>query len=143
MVYEFLFIYLFFLTCVRLFLDLLVQFYVSKKRKAASPVCKAGKSEKGARHGVDASSSSRGTLDGFLIASQDGGGDSATAPNTVKRNLASEIASSPDNGLNKHTVLSAQGFRDSETSGPSGFGQGGVKFELKQFAAGFLSLYCR
>ncbi|KAL9285014.1 hypothetical protein ACSQ67_024628 [Phaseolus vulgaris] len=118
------------------------QFYVSKKRKASSPVCKAGRSEKGVRHGAEASSSFRGTLDGFLIASQDGGGDSATAPNTVKGNLASEIGSSLDNGLNKHTVLSAQGFGDSETSGPNEFGEAGVKLELKQFAAGFLSLYC-
>ena len=120
-----------------------MQFYVSKKRKASSPVCKAGRSEKGVRHGAEASSSFRGTLDGFLIASQDGGGDSATAPNTVKGNLASEIGSSLDNGLNKHTVLSAQGFGDSETSGPNEFGEAGVKLELKQFAAGFLSLYCR
>ena len=78
-------------------------------------------------------------MDGFLIVSQNGGGNCATAPNTdtVKTNLASEIGSSPDNGLNKNTVLSAQGFGDSETSGPSEFGQGGMKFELKQFAAGF------
>ncbi|QCD99446.1 helicase and polymerase-containing protein TEBICHI isoform X1 [Vigna unguiculata] len=118
------------------------QFYVSKKRKAATPVCKVGRSEKGARQGADASPSSKGTLDGYLIASQDGDGDSATAPNTVKRNLASEIGSFHANGLNKHTVLSAQGFDDSETSGATEFGQGAANLELKQFAAGFLSLYC-
>lgn len=120
-----------------------MQFYVSKKRKAATPVCKVGRSEKGARQGADASPSSKGTLDGYLIASQDGDGDSATAPNTVKRNLASEIGSFHANGLNKHTVLSAQGFDDSETSGATEFGQGAANLELKQFAAGFLSLYCR
>ncbi|CAJ1972305.1 unnamed protein product [Sphenostylis stenocarpa] len=118
------------------------QFYVSKKRKATSPVCKAGRSEKGARHGADASPSAKGTLDGYLVASQDGGTDGATAANTVKRNLASEIDSSLDNGLNKHTVSSAQGFGDSESSRPSEMGQGAAKSELKQFAADFLSLYC-
>ncbi|TKY58268.1 Helicase and polymerase-containing protein TEBICHI [Spatholobus suberectus] len=119
------------------------QFYASKKRKAASPVPKAGRSEKGARHGADASPSAKGTLGGYLVTSQDGGDDgaantaAAARPDSVKRNLASEIGSSLDNEVNKHTVSSAQGCGDAQSARP-----GAANSELKQFAADFLSLYC-
>ncbi|KAL2318229.1 hypothetical protein Fmac_032105 [Flemingia macrophylla] len=107
------------------------QFYASKKRKAASPVCKAGRFEKGARHGADACPTDKGTLDGYLVPSQDGGGAAAARRDSVKRNLAAEIRGSLDSEVNKHTVSSAQSTRLGEANS-----------ELKQFAADFLSLYC-
>ncbi|KAL2974875.1 hypothetical protein AAZX31_14G127200 [Glycine max] len=121
------------------------QFYASKKRKAASPVPKAGRFEKGARHGADESPSAKGTLEGYLVSSQDGGGDGCGDANTVKvkRNLTSEIGGSLDNELNKHTVSLGQGCGDSQSIQPSEIGQGVAKSERKQFAADFLSLYCR
>ncbi|KAL2974872.1 hypothetical protein AAZX31_14G127200 [Glycine max] len=120
------------------------QFYASKKRKAASPVPKAGRFEKGARHGADESPSAKGTLEGYLVSSQDGGGDGCGDANTVKvkRNLTSEIGGSLDNELNKHTVSLGQGCGDSQSIQPSEIGQGVAKSERKQFAADFLSLYC-
>jgi len=128
-----------------LLLDLCGQFYASKKRKAASPVPKAGRFEKGARHGADESPSAKGTLEGYLVSSQDGGGDGCGDANTVKvkRNLTSEIGGSLDNELNKHTVSLGQGCGDSQSIQPSEIGQGVAKSERKQFAADFLSLYCR
>lgn len=115
------------------------QFYASKKRKAASPVCKVGRLEKDARRGADASPSAKATLDGYLVSSQVGCGDDGGAvAASVKRNLASEIGGSVVNGLDKDTVLLGQGFADAK------YGRLGVatSSELKQFAADFLSLYC-
>ncbi|XP_061336496.1 helicase and polymerase-containing protein TEBICHI [Gastrolobium bilobum] len=148
------------------------QFYVSKKRKTVSPVIKTGRSEKGARHGVDGSPSpsAKGTLDSYLVASQDDcNANTATSSlarlDSVRRNLASEINSSLDNELDKQPVLLAQEHQHSQDTRPgpvnelpnvsgvvvedlvqenkcSDFKQVVESSELKQFAADFLSLYC-
>ncbi|XP_020228897.1 helicase and polymerase-containing protein TEBICHI [Cajanus cajan] len=108
------------------------QFYASKKRKAASPVRKAGRTEKGARHGAGASPSAKGTLDGYLVPSQDGGDDGGAARlDSVKRNLAAEIGGSLDGEVDKPTLSSAQSTMPSA-----------ARSELKQFAADFFPLYC-
>lgn len=129
------------------------QFYATKKRKAVSPVSK--RIEKGARLVVlDGSPSAKGSLETYLVPSQ---GDESVRPDSVRRNLASEIGSYVD----KQPVESIQGVRDSpntririenemllvddpvQVNNLSDFGQGGEKSELKQFKADFLSLYCR
>lgn len=128
------------------------QFYATKKRKAVSPVSK--RIEKGARLVVlDGSPSAKGSLETYLVPSQ---GDESVRPDSVRRNLASEIGSYVD----KQPVESIQGVRDSpntririenemllvddpvQVNNLSDFGQGGEKSELKQFKADFLSLYC-
>lgn len=140
------------------------QFYATKKRKAVSPVSKAGRTEKGARH-VDGSPSAKGSLDSYLVTSQDDCNEATTAGSLVKRNLASEIGSSLENGLDKLPVSSAEGPQQSQATRPgpvdevlmaggpvvgdpaqenncSDFGHGAENTELKQFKAEFLSFYC-
>ncbi|KAK7384898.1 hypothetical protein VNO78_30601 [Psophocarpus tetragonolobus] len=119
------------------------QFYASKKRKAASPVPKAGRCEKGARHGADGSPSAKGSLEGYLVVSQDGGGGGeGSQANKIKRNLGLEIGDCLDNGLNKHNVSLGEGSGDCQPTLPSGIGHDAAKSKLNQFAADFLSLYC-
>ncbi|KAF1858617.1 hypothetical protein Lal_00044650 [Lupinus albus] len=150
------------------------KFYASKKRKAVSLATKVGKSEKGARHGGDGSPSAKGTLDSYLVASQDDcnaarisnmPADSLTRHDLVKRNLALEINSAPDNELDKPPIYSVRGHQDFEANqlrpinelpkvsgmevedpvqvnNSNDFKQGVMKSELKQFAEDFLSLYC-
>ncbi|KAK7293723.1 hypothetical protein RJT34_16596 [Clitoria ternatea] len=104
------------------------QFYASKKRKVVSPVPKAGRFEKGARLGVvDVSPSAKGTLDGYLLTSQDGcelnavvkGGYPASR-DSVKRNLASEIDGSVENEICHKPVSLAQGCREETRSTRTG-----------------------
>ncbi|KAI4316161.1 hypothetical protein L6164_024167 [Bauhinia variegata] len=101
------------------------QFFASKKRKTVSPVSKTGRSEKGARQRVDGSPSSKATLDGHLVNSQDNcnntrllhdASDSFARQDIVRRNLAPEINHSFDSE-DEQPVLSAQGHRHSEAIG--------------------------
>ncbi|KAL1315068.1 hypothetical protein HN51_041855 [Arachis hypogaea] len=100
------------------------QFYPSKKRKAAavSPASMPGRSEKGEKnHGVDGSPSAKGTLDSYLVSSQDDChaarlsnvatpvGESLVRQHSVKRNLALDVSSCIDYEHSKLPVLSAQG----------------------------------
>ncbi|KAI9097672.1 hypothetical protein K1719_025443 [Acacia pycnantha] len=148
--------------------DRINQFFVSKKRKAASPVSKHGRSEKGGRTTVDGSPSAKGTLDGYLVSSQENSSparlsnttaDPSARADAVKRSLAPVINSSFDNE-HKQPVPPAQIHQYSQAT------QKGLTNDLpkvideavekparenvadsrqgvrKQFAADFLSLYC-
>ncbi|XP_057957397.1 helicase and polymerase-containing protein TEBICHI isoform X2 [Malania oleifera] len=148
------------------------QFFGAKKRKAQSPGLKSGRGEKDARTAVEVSPRAKGTLDNYLVASQDdertlkpshAGHGPSTTQDTVKRNLASEINLSKY--VDQHAPLLAQGscqtfelsgeaqkescrYKASDLSvegtskGCSLSAQGAENSELKQFAADFLSLYC-
>ena len=145
-----------------------MQFFASKKRKALSPGLKTGRVEKDTKRAVDGSPSGKGTLDNYLVTSPDNNSTargSSTAKGPVKRNLSLEInLSSKDE--NENSVSSGQlgygsteGFRETQRETSRGLSHmGGVgeqvkdcsdsshipkNSELKQFAADFLSLYCR
>lgn len=147
-----------------------VQFFVSKKRKPLSPVLKSGRNEKDVKVKVEGSPSAKGTLDNYLLASQENNMtsepsykvcDSLAQQDQVRRNLTSEI----DNSLKdefKQLPLSSQLHSEAndvsqanqkETSRGltkvgdvkeyPAFTEGEDRAELKDFAADFLSLYCR
>lgn len=138
-----------------------------------SPASKSGRSEKGARNTVDGSPSAKGTLDSYLVISQENcsparlshtTSDPLAREGTVKRNLAPVINSSVGNE-DKRPVPSAQIHPCSQASEKgltnelpkvndeavekpvqencSDCRQGVENLELRQFAADFLSLYCR
>lgn len=134
-----------------------------------SPVLKCGRSEKGARNTLDGSPSAKGTLDSYLVTSQENCSsarisDSLAREDAVKRNLAPVIDSSFDDE-HKRPVPSAQIHQNSLATQKgltnelpnvsdvavekpaqencSDCRQGGENLELRQFAADFLSLYCR
>lgn len=153
-----------------------VQFYASKKKsKGASPLLKSKLVEKDARVTLDASPSGKGSLEGFLVTSQDDlppAGSLQTAncssarTDFVKRKLELDVRlSSKDE--NEEVYLGGEGpcqmakasgeaqqkkLKTSDVGDFSSKGLGkdtsdssyGLKNpELKQFAADFLSLYCR
>lgn len=89
----------------------------------------------------------------------------AAASGSVKRNLASEITSSLDYGLDKQPIQSAHGHQNPQATKPgvvnevpkascdsledaipgnsfSGFEHGAKNSELKQFVADCVSIYC-
>ena len=107
----------------------ITQFYASKKRKAVSPVSKPLRSEKDARHGVDGSPSAKGTLDSYLVSSQDDcnaarlsnaatAADPLARNNLVKRNLGLDIDGSLDNEPGKLPVSSDQGHQQAQAMRP-------------------------
>ncbi|CAB4266528.1 unnamed protein product [Prunus armeniaca] len=145
------------------------QFFVSKKRKPLSPVLKSGRNEKDVKVKVEGSPNAKGTLDNYLLASQENNitsepsykvCDSLAQQDQVRRNLTSEI----DNSLKdefKQLPLSSQLHSEAndvsqanqkETSRGltkvgdvkeyPAFTEGEDRAELKDFAADFLSLYC-
>lgn len=154
-----------------------IQFFASKKkRKEQSPHLKSGIVEKGSKTTLEASPSGKGSLDTYLVTSQDDispakflqtARGSSARHDLVKRNLALEISLSSKDEL-KEAYPSSEGR--SETSeafgeahrqnfnGSSSMGDVVARGlgkdvsdsvhivenpELKQFAADFLSLYCR
>lgn len=128
------------------------QFYTTKKRKAVSPAPKAGRIEKGARIVADGSPSAKGSLEGYLVPSQ----EDPVRPDLVRRKLGLDIG----NSLDKQPVSLAQEVRhlDAMRAGIENevtmvddsvkentlndFGDAGEKSELKQFKAELFSLYC-
>ncbi|KAJ7966000.1 helicase and polymerase-containing protein TEBICHI [Quillaja saponaria] len=146
------------------------KFFPSKKRKTLSPVSNTGRSEKDARHTIEGSPSAKGTLESYLVTSQDDENasklshavyDSLARHDAVKRNLALEINRSSQ-GEHKQSVFSGQvhsqltdlaqknygepKVADFTVAGceknSSVFVEGAKNLELKQFATDFLSLYC-
>lgn len=138
-----------------------------------SPASKSGRSEKGARNTVDGSPSAKGTLESYLVTSQEKScaarlsytnSDSLPRENTVRRILSPVIDSSVDNE-DERPVLSAQIHQFSQANKKgltselskvsnaaveqpvqencSDCRQGEENLELRQFASDFLSLYCR
>ncbi|XP_024031656.1 helicase and polymerase-containing protein TEBICHI [Morus notabilis] len=141
------------------------QFFTSKKRKAKSPCSKPGRNEKGGKTVVEGSPSGKGTLDNYLVASQDeplcAGRDSLARQDPVKRSLSVEIDGcindeckrSSQSQVAKTLDASQKGMLEglprgaSVAVGGSGKGtpdlvQGAENTELQKFAADFLSLYC-
>lgn len=101
-------------------------------------------------------------MDGYLVtSSSQGDGKDLTRHDSVRRNLASEIGSSIDNGLDKQAVSEAQGLHHSrdtrlglvnevvmvdghvQENNCSDLRHGAEKAEITQFKAEFLSLFCR
>ncbi|EEF45923.1 DNA polymerase theta, putative [Ricinus communis] len=137
------------------------QFFASKKRKALSPGLKYG-IEKEATITSDGSPNAKGTLDNYLVNSQDQNRGLLSRQDSVKRNLALEINElSKDEKMDPCSVakLDSQnsegaGTIKKETSqgscnaghvaveGCSVPRQSAESSELKQFANDFLSLYC-
>ncbi|KAF5196228.1 Dna polymerase theta protein [Thalictrum thalictroides] len=142
------------------------QFYVARKRKSDSPSLKSERINKDARIALDGSPSGKGTLDSYLVNSQDDtnvgvrGGVSSRQVH-IKRNLGFEIKVSsqvsskeclqpvgeliedPKESLRSSLavdddVVSPVPVQDNdEASAPAE-----NNTELKKFAADFLSLYC-
>lgn len=97
-------------------------------------------------------------MDGYLVTSSS---QDSIRHDSVRRNLASEIGNSIDNGLVKQPVSEAHGLHHSQVARPelvnevimvdddvqenncSDLGHGAENSEIKQFKADFLSLFCR
>ncbi|XP_028802319.1 helicase and polymerase-containing protein TEBICHI isoform X3 [Neltuma alba] len=148
--------------------DRIDQFFVSKKRKAESPVSKHGRSEKGGRTTVDGSPSAKGTLDSYLVSSQENSSaarlsytptDPSARADAVKRSLAPMINSSFDNErkqlvppaqIHQYSQATQKGLTndlpkasDEAVEKPARENNADSRQgERKQFAADFLSLYC-
>lgn len=143
-----------------------MQFFTSKKRKAKSPCSKPGRNEKGGKTIVEGSPSGKGTLDNYLVASQDeplcAGRDSLARQDPVKRSLSVEIYGCINDECKRSSQSQVAKTLDASQKGmleglPRGAGvavggsgkgtpdlvQGAENTELKKFAADFLSLYCR
>lgn len=147
-----------------------VQFYASKKRKPLTPSLKSGSYEKDGKRTFEGSPGAKGTLDNYLVNSQDHGNsdnpvwETLFAQDLVKRNLLLEINSSSKNeqeelalSRGSHTSEATQGIKKRTLQESYETGSSAVKAmasdwgvvpctekpELKQFAADFLSLYCR
>nr|POE48267.1 helicase and polymerase-containing protein tebichi [Quercus suber] len=144
------------------------QFFASKKRKPVSPGLKSGRSEKDLKGTVEGSPSAKGTLDNYLVTSEDDNNnakarDSLSRQDAVKRNLALEINNSskdeqmrPSSKLQLHSeaveAAKKEAFREVPVvedvsvgglaKGCSTSAQAVENPELKKFAADFLSLYC-
>ncbi|KAK9273993.1 hypothetical protein L1049_018807 [Liquidambar formosana] len=95
------------------------QFFASKKRKSLSPGLKSGRIEKDAKAKVEGSPSAKGTLDNYLVTSQDDNHvtmplyrahGSSARQDPVKRNLTLEINLSSEDE-NKQAISSVQGHR--------------------------------
>ncbi|GAB4837362.1 hypothetical protein Ancab_002239 [Ancistrocladus abbreviatus] len=137
------------------------EFYASKKKRALSPGTKSGQIENDAKGGKEASPSGKGSLDNYLVTSQNDNLPGKQGP--VKRNLTSEIGSLtkcekkeallPNEASCRSLGSSGVVSKDSmEISGvgigidgkdSSALAPGQQRPEFKQFAAEFLSLYCR
>lgn len=149
------------------------QFYASKKRKPLTSSLKSGSYDKDGKKSLEGSPGAKGTLDNYLVTSQDHGNsdipshsvrENLSEQDLVKRNLLLKINSSSRNeheeptlsrgcdtsaateGIKKRTLEDSYETRSSTVKLMAG--DGGVtpcteKPELKQFAADFLSLYCR
>ena len=134
---------------------------------------KSGRSEKDLKGTVEGSPSAKGTLDNYLVTSEDDNNnakasytarDSLSRQDAVKRNLALEINNSskdeqmrPSSQVQLHSeaveVAKKEAFREVPVvddvsvgglaKGCSTSAQAVENPELKKFAADFLSLYCR
>lgn len=136
-----------------------MQFFTSKKRKALSPGLKPGRNEKDVKTRVEGSPSGKGTLDNFLVTSQDvnitnmcAGRDSLARQDPVKRNLSLEIDGCmndeckwPSQSQAAETLETQKGTVEGlpEVSGVAVGVQGAENSEIKKFATYFLPLYCR
>ncbi|CAK9312933.1 unnamed protein product [Citrullus colocynthis] len=148
------------------------QFYASKKRKPLTSSLKSGSYDKDGKKSLEGSPGAKGTLDNYLVTSQDHGNsdnpshsvrENLPGQDLVKRNLLLKINSSSRNeheeptlsrgcdtsaateGIKKRTLEDSYETRSSTVKLMAG--DGGVtpcteKPEFKQFAADFLSLYC-
>ncbi|XP_022996478.1 helicase and polymerase-containing protein TEBICHI isoform X2 [Cucurbita maxima] len=146
------------------------QFYASKKRKPLTPSLKSGSYDKDGKRSLEGSPGTKGTLDNYLVTSQDLGNDNPShsvrenlsGQDPVKRNLLLKINNSSRNeheeptlsrghtseateGIKKRTLEDSYENRSSAVKSMAS--DWGVtpcmeKPELKQFAADFLSLYC-
>lgn len=132
------------------------QFYTSKKRRALSPGLKPGRNETEVNR-VEGSPSAKGTLDNYLVTSQDYANNDKSvsfAPglpagkDPVKRNLSSEINSSSKDGC-KLDIFSSQPQAAEEFESTRRRTHGQLS-ELGDAAVGSfavdnlaLSLYCR
>ncbi|XP_050938206.1 helicase and polymerase-containing protein TEBICHI isoform X2 [Cucumis melo] len=139
------------------------QFYASKKRKPLTPSLKSGSYDKDGKRALEGSPSAKGTLDNYLVVSQDRGNsdnpshsvrENLSGQDLVKRNLLLRINSS---SINEHGETTSRGCDKKKTMEDSletrsstvksmasdwGVAPCTEKPELKQFAADFLSLYC-
>ena len=132
---------------------------------------KSGRSEKDLKGTVEGSPSAKGTLDNYLVTSEDDNNnakaasytarDSLSRQDAVKRNLALEINNSskdeqmrPSSQVQLHSeAAKKEAFREVPVvddvsvgglaKGCSTSAQAVENPELKKFAADFLSLYCR
>lgn len=139
-----------------------MQFFVSRKRKAESPVSKHGRSGKGGRICVDGSPSGKGTLDSYLVSSQEKSSPARLSHTTtnpsprvdaVKRSLAPVLDSSFDNEHKQHVppdriqkglTDDLPKVTDEAVEKPIGENSTYIRQGVsKQFAVDFLSLYCR
>lgn len=150
-----------------------VQFYASKKRKPLTPSLKSGSYDKDGKRSLEGSPGAKGTLDNYLVTSQDHGNsdnpshsvrENLSGQGLVKRNLLLKINSSSKNeheeptlsrgchtseaaeGIKKRTLEDSYETRSSAVKSMAsdwGIAPCTEKPELKQFAADFLSLYCR
>uniref|UniRef100_A0A1U7YHX9 Helicase and polymerase-containing protein TEBICHI-like n=3 Tax=Nicotiana sylvestris TaxID=4096 RepID=A0A1U7YHX9_NICSY len=143
------------------------QFFASKKkRKSLSPSLKPARAKKDVKISLEGSPSTKGSLDGYLVTSQDDDSKPLrTARGTpVKRNLTLEIGPylKDENKGSTSLVKARSTISETKTSkekpvispdshvvATRGHGedvsvttQGAGNSELKQFATNFLSLYC-
>ncbi|KAF5748241.1 DNA polymerase theta-like isoform X1 [Tripterygium wilfordii] len=132
------------------------QFFASKKRKSLSPSLKCGRIENDSKPNVNGSPSAKGTLDSYLVASQNDEDIAkpshasyglSAGQHLVKRNLASGINKSFED-RNEQPLSHAQISSKTDVAIgvlPKGFSETmhvTENSELKRFATDFLSLYC-
>ncbi|XP_022131667.1 helicase and polymerase-containing protein TEBICHI isoform X3 [Momordica charantia] len=104
------------------------QFYASKKRKPLTPSLKSGSYEKDGKRTFEGSPGAKGTLDNYLVNSQDHG----NSDNPVRETLFAQDLESYETGSSAVKAMASDWGVVPCTEKP----------ELKQFAADFLSLYC-
>lgn len=148
-------------TTTHFLIYLLLQFFASKKRrKCLSPGLKSKRIEKDGKATVGGSPSAKGSLENFLVTSEEKNMPSLSTSDfpfgraPIKRNLTLEISSS-FKLVEKEPLLSAEGHSgklddvavaiagDIKDSTAIEEAAEVVNSELKQFATNFLSLYCR
>ncbi|XP_057468034.1 helicase and polymerase-containing protein TEBICHI [Actinidia eriantha] len=128
------------------------QFFASKKKKKSPlPCLKSGRDDKDPKITIEGSPSTKGSLDGYLVTSQDDNciskplctdHHSSARQDPVKRNLTLEINSLTKDENQQSQVpsyacdVSVRGLVNSYSADSAG------NSELKNFAADFLSLYC-
>ncbi|KAF3446459.1 hypothetical protein FNV43_RR11638 [Rhamnella rubrinervis] len=137
------------------------QFYALRKTKPLSPVSKPGRNNNDVKNIVEGKSpSAKGTLDNYLVTSQDDKNtdkpsstthDLLTPRDPVRRNLSSEIMSSLKDECKGLSTQSQTDEASEEvdngavggfTKGNSAPLQGVENSELKKFATNYLPLYC-
>ncbi|CAN6911688.1 unnamed protein product [Brassica oleracea] len=148
------------------------QFYVSKKRKHLSPNLKSGRNEKNAKVTGERSPGDKGTLDSYLKPSLDDKSISNSAlqarQEAFTKKLDLEVSRPPYAGESIHPPLPKPASAESSKGAEGGLNRGGSQVlpkegvataenhapdvllcanqkdnsELRDFATGFLSLYC-